>query len=309
MVRLGLAGRWCRFPGTLVELLRDGYALVVLDEDRDGADPPTLLIAVLDDGVETGSVAALARRHGLSWLAWDPDEDAARAAAAYRDGALAVVPGPPSHGHVREAVRTTLALVHPDPDEPPVTAQHYRRAQVIPRADNTALEVLEGVLAVRALHPDGAEVLLELCGPGQVVVSHPTDRCYVEAVAHTDVVAVARRWLDVARDPAAANRLRSQLVYREAWAAMQARPHLEGALEGILALLAERFGADHPQGVLVDVHITHALLASATGATRPTVTRLLSRLVRVGRLVTTGKGPRARFVLSRDALLSPAPTH
>lgn len=298
MALLGLAGRWDHVPLTLVELLGDGYSLTRVGEHDGEEGSPALLLVVLGVGMSTEEAAALSQRHGPPWLAWDREADAGRMAAAYRDGALAVVPGDPSRGHLLEAIRTTLALVLDTTAPSPASVRRlHRRGQIIPRPEGTVLELEDGIVAIRALHPDGSEVLLELCGPGQLVVSHPTDQCYVETVAHTDVTAVSRRWRDVARDPALVDRLREQLVEREAWAAMQARPHLEQKLSGILSLLAGRFGMCHPGGVLIDVHVTHAMLASATGATRPTVSRLLTKLVRAGRLATAGSGPRARFAL------------
>ena len=59
---------------------------------------------------------------------------------------------------------------------------------------------------------------------------------------------------------------------------MQARPYLDQRVMGILALLAEQFGQPHPEGMLVDVRLTHAQLATAVGATRATVTRCLGDL-------------------------------
>lgn len=298
MARLGLVGAWSEFPHALVELLDDGYSLAAVGGREGGADPPALLVVALGGGISTQVAAALSQRYGPPWIAWDPEADSDRVAAAYRDGALAVLPGEPSREHLLEAIRTSLALVR-DGDRPPpaITRRLHRRGQVIARTEGTVLELLEGIVAIRALHPDGAEVLLELSGPGQLVVSHPTDQCYVEAVAHTDVSTVSRRWQDVARAPELVERLREQLVEREAWAAMQARPHLEDKLSGILSLLAGRFGVDQHGGVLLEVHLTHAMLASATGATRPTVTRLLTKLARAGRLAIVGRGPRARFLL------------
>ncbi len=52
---------------------------------------------------------------------------------------------------------------------------------------------------------------------------------------------------------------------------------------------------NHSLGILVDVRLTHGLLASALGATRSTVTRTLGDLRQSGRLLTIGKGEQERF--------------
>lgn len=88
------------------------------------------------------------------------------------------------------------------------------------------------------------------------------------------------------------------MQHMEAWAAMQARPHLDQRIMGLLALLAEQFGEAHASGHLVNVRITHAQLAAAVGATRTTITRTLGNLRTRGELVQVGKGEAERFCLT-----------
>ena len=89
--------------------------------------------------------------------------------------------------------------------------------------------------------------------------------------------------------------MRRRLQQLEAWAAMQARPHLDQRVLGLLSLLAEQFGRPHPQGTLIDVRITHAQLAAAAGATRTTITRTLGDLRTRGLLATVGSGEAQRL--------------
>jgi len=114
-------------------------------------------------------------------------------------------------------------------------------------------------------------------------------------MAHTDVIATARVWHAIAGDPTLSERLRMRIQLMEAWAAMQARPHLDERLLGLLGLLAEQFGVAQGEGLLVDIRLTHAQLASAVGATRSTVTRILGDLRMRGKLTTIGDGERERF--------------
>lgn len=173
----------------------------------------------------------------------------------------------------------------------------YRRGAPIRLLPDSLLEIVQGVVAQTMLHGDGTEVFLGLYGPEQVLLSHPEDDCCIQLVAQTDVVGVLRNWVDALREPALVERLRTRIQFMEAWAATQARPYLDDRLLGLLGLLAEQFGVPHTAGVVVDVRLTHAQLASAIGATRSTVTRVLGTLRVHGALSTVGVGERERFCL------------
>lgn len=183
----------------------------------------------------------------------------------------------------------------------PVRPGSIRRGagEELPACDEEVLHLCEGVVATRALHADGDAVLLDLAGPGQWILPHPADDCHVVHTAHTGVRVERLPWASVAGSVEAAVRLREQLRWREAWAAAQARSHTEDRLTGLLRLLGQRFGRWEKGELLVDVGLTHAQLASATGRTRPTVTRALRRLCRSGalRVEEVSGSARPRYVL------------
>jgi CRP-like cAMP-binding protein len=174
------------------------------------------------------------------------------------------------------------------------TQRYYRLGERIVLEPENVLEVIDGVVALTVLHEDGAEVLLGLCGAGQILAGHPEKSGCVELSAQTATTVQVEPWNEAVQRVGFADRLRNRLRSMEAWAAMQARPHIEQRLFGILSLLAEQFGRSTMDGLLIDVPITQAQLASAVGATRTTVSRLLSRRCRKGliRTVRTGRGER-----------------
>jgi CRP/FNR family transcriptional regulator, cyclic AMP receptor protein len=53
--------------------------------------------------------------------------------------------------------------------------------------------------------------------------------------------------------------------------------------------LADRFGVVAPEGVKLDLPLTHAVLARLVGARRPTVTTALQRLIQLGYLTRNGR--------------------
>jgi CRP-like cAMP-binding protein len=181
------------------------------------------------------------------------------------------------------------------------TAQRfYRTGEGILLDPENVIEVLEGVVALGMIHEDGAEVLLGLYGPGQLLAGHARDCCCLHLSAQTGVSVRSQSWAEAAQQPGFVDRLRQRLRSMEDWAAMQARPQIEQRLLGILSLLAEQFGRPGAEGLLIDVPITQAQLASAVGATRTTVSRLLSRLCRTGVLAAVRSGRGERYTLPNN---------
>ncbi len=173
----------------------------------------------------------------------------------------------------------------------------FRAGERILLDSDGTLQILEGVVALTVIHEDGTEVLLGLCGPGQMVAGHADESCCIQLRAQTATVVRMEPWEEACRQPGFADRLRERLQSTEAWAAMQALPHIEQRLLGILSLLARQFGRPAGDGTLIEVLITQAQLASAVGATRTTVTRLLGHLRRRGLLIALRAGRFERYGL------------
>ncbi|WP_239337283.1 cyclic nucleotide-binding domain-containing protein [Frankia sp. CiP3] len=117
-------------------------------------------------------VAALARQTGVPWIAWNLDNNPNAAVAAYEAGAHAVLPA-----EITQAVllRSLAAMAgEPSPSSTVPTGAHrpqrYTRGQRVLVAPEGLLVVQDGIVALTAVHPDGTEVLLGFCGPGQVAV-------------------------------------------------------------------------------------------------------------------------------------------
>lgn len=235
---------------------------------------------------------------GQGWLAWLRVDDPALTLSAYQRGARAVFPPdmPPSL-LVQALLSLGAGLREWGAAERQSNQRQIRRGDPVFLEADTVLTIHEGILATMMVHGDGAEVLLGLTGAGQILVAHPDDECFIHILAHTPAVISVQPWEQAAAQPGFAEKLRTRLQRMEAWAAMQARPYLDQRVVGILSLLAEQFGVLHPDGVLVDVRLTHAQLAAAVGATRTTITRVLGELRAAGKLSSEGAGREERFVL------------
>jgi CRP-like cAMP-binding protein len=191
----------------------------------------------------------------------------------------------------------------------------YKPGERILLGSESVLEVISGAVALTVLHEDGAEVLLGLLGPGEVLVGHPKETSCLQIYALGPATVWVQPWSKAVQQPGFADRLRERLRSLEAWAAMQARPSLERRLFGILSLLAGQFGRPTSEGVRIEVGITHTQLASAVGATRSTVTRLLGRMRRRGLLIAVRHGRGERYCLPPQKegegpeRCDPAPVH
>jgi hypothetical protein len=232
------------------------------------------------------------------WIAWNVRDDPAVALEAYPARALLVLPSATSAPLLVQSIDQMLAAGRqtvPRPFEERNSGRRYERGDVIRFSPDAILEIKEGLVAQTVLHPDDAEVLLGLFGPGQLLAPHPEDECLIQLRAHTEATIQSESWETASRRADFARRLRTRLWQMEAWASMQAHPYLEDRLLGILTLLAEQFGRPQPDGVLVNLRITHAQLAAAVGANRTTITRLVGELHRRASLTTASHSQDERF--------------
>ena len=286
-------GRWQDCVELMDDLLRAGCTVSVQPEDERMLPCCDLIIsrAVTKEHIE--------RLQGTStsWLAWCSGGEELQA-LAYQYGAMAVFPDLTSPEVIMKFIRrfllerqtaTLLSVSNGGSFQ-----RSYARGDIILMETDTVLEVEKGILAQSMVHKDGSEVLLGLMGPGCLVIPHPEDTCFIQLVAHSDALVTVRSWEQATGISHFPERLRCRLQRIEAWAAMQARPHLDQRIIGILSLLAEQFGVPCSEGRIVDVRITHTQLASAVGATRTTITRTLGDLRRQGVLsqVQTAEGER-----------------
>ncbi len=293
-------GDWSGAFELLAPLYGAGYRLTLAPDNRlcDCALPhaPGLVLLAFDDDTPRDAAAFILDGRSLPWIGWNRQDDPRAALAAYGAGALAVLPAGLSGELLLQSVRNALAAVTPFGANG-VTERRYERDELIALEHDAILEVREGIVAQTVIHADGTEVLLGLCGPGQLLIGHPDDSCCLQLLAHTAASVTVRSWSAAAAQMHFAERLRARLRQMEAWSAMGARHYLDQRVIGILGLLGEQFGRPQDDGLLIDVRITHAQLATAVGATRTTVTRILGELRARKLLTTVGNGASERFCL------------
>ncbi len=271
-----------------------GYMVSVLPEIESVAQPCDLVITRATHADHLFQINDIS----VPWLVWCSGIDNQLINLAYQNGAKAVFPEGTTDQVIIQFIQRILSDVNSSPDNGnligAIAQRRYQKGDIIILEPDTIMEIKKGILAQTMVHQDGSEVLLGLFGAEQLVIPHPSDTCYIQLIAYTDLVATIKPWDPGSHDSALLEKLRSRLQQMEAWAAMQARPHLDQRVLGILSLLAEQFGIATQEGRIVDVRITHTQLASAVGATRATITRTLGDLKHQNKLsiVTTADGER-----------------
>jgi CRP-like cAMP-binding protein len=103
---------------------------------------------------------------------------------------------------------------------------------------------------------------------------------------------------DFARRAASVPGVMSELLFRlhrtSRWllskSLLVSSPIVEERVMFLFALLGERWGKVTPEGVRLEVRLTHALIALLVGARRPTVTATLNALAHKGIVKRDGRG-------------------
>ncbi|HET8979017.1 MAG TPA: helix-turn-helix domain-containing protein [Solirubrobacteraceae bacterium] len=202
------------------------------------------------------------------------------------------------------------AVAHVVELEPPVWDTSAIQARAEPGW--LGLYVLDGLLIRRV--DVGRRAACELFGPSDLIRPWDTDGDY-------DPLPISVEWLvlkptrlavldtgfvlRIARWPTISSRIVSRVAQRARQLALvQAVTHLPRSHARLLILfwlIAERWGRVCPDGIRVDLPVTHEVLGLLVGAHRPTVTIALQRLYRVGFLVREENG---RWLLTRKAIES-----
>lgn len=170
----------------------------------------------------------------------------------------------------------------------------------------TRLLVLEGVIAAQ-LEVGRAHVACllgadDLITPWEMDELTLTRRARWRALTRTTLLPLASDLRERAiRNPEIVEQLLARAAGTSHWllatSVILSAPSIEERLLLLFAHYGERWGKVTPQGVRLDLPLTHELLASLSGARRPTVTLALRSLTKQGFLTRVS---RDRWLLIRD---------
>jgi CRP/FNR family cyclic AMP-dependent transcriptional regulator len=244
----------------------------------------------------------------------------------------------PPRGDLVDAGASTVALLRADPglrDAVPADERRFaERVLVVPHrelglgpwspetllGDSSrpfAALLLEGIVTHDVML--GGRCSANLLGPGDLFrpwrsaeTSLPCDARWTAgeaasiAVLDERFLVSARRWPELIA--VIYERLAEQLDATMVRAAIVALPRVEERVLALFWQLADRWGVVHPEAVVVELSLTHALIGHLVGAQRPTVSLALHALAADGLLL---RAPGGAWALAHDsrALLEPNPDH
>lgn len=275
-------------------LERDGSQLQLSTQSLNFLDTLPLLLAL-----EEESCSALDHNYPGPLIVWDRKDLSEVRSLAYAHGALCVLPPTLTQDALLHALANAHSIItasSQNNNRGPGNSRHrYRRGEQIRLEKDRIVQILSGIVRCTSVHPDGSEVLIGFYGENDILMAHHAHTCYVEMTAHTSVLVRSEPWSAAAMKPEFYARLKDRICQMELWSSMQARASIEERLLGILQVIADKFGLPRESGTLLEIKVTHELLASAIGATRTTVTRILGLLKKQQR-ITVEKTPRGEML-------------
>jgi len=196
---------------------------------------------------------------------------------------------------------------------PAFSERHYDKGQVIFTEEDTGhymYVVKEGRVKVSRWLPNGREVILAFHPVADYfgemsLIDGGTLPALVTAVEATTILSLSRaRFNELLREPSFSLALLRTLSARcrDAWQQVEVLTHhqAEARIRMALHQLCKSDGRAEASGVLIDMPLTHRELASMTGVSRETATRILSQLAESKIVVVEEK---RFFVADPDQLL------
>ncbi len=187
----------------------------------------------------------------------------------------------------RESLRTLLEELYQERN-----LWHYRAGKTIPLCRDDVWIIYRGIVQVQTLHPSGDESIISLIGPMMPLAQKFTTLEAYDTYALTDVDLLRLTWQEIHASLRLSTEMNQLLALRirqtESLLALLGRRQIGDRLVGFLSFLAREFGQQTPEGIAIDVHLTHQQIANVLGATRVTVTRFLG-ILRQGSLFWVGE--------------------
>lgn len=162
----------------------------------------------------------------------------------------------------------------------------YAKGEEIPLISQGVWQICQGLVQLSTFCQSGEEVWLGWANTsaffGRWFSLLPTYR----ATAWSDVVLTCFSLSEIEASPRLSQIVLAQIVCRmrqtEALLAISGQRRVEERLQQLLMLLKQDVGQPAPEGIRLEVRLTHQNLANAIGTTRVTITRILSKLKKEG---------------------------
>lgn len=182
-------------------------------------------------------------------------------------------------------------------DCPPADCKHCTFSRNTWLADQSGRlwKIERGIVRTSILTEDGNIIITGYWGAGDVVgyALSTSKTCSIDCVTSVEAWELkSEQWSMVLADIL---RYSQQL---EAFSAFSRLERTDVRLKHFLIWMAEKFGRELDLGCLIEVPLTHQIIAEAIGSTRVTVTRLLGKLRQKGIVIAQKR----HLILSQDWL-------
>jgi CRP-like cAMP-binding protein len=158
----------------------------------------------------------------------------------------------------------------------------YHPGKRIPLLEDDVCIIYRGFVRTQTLQHGGDESILGLVGPMMPVSPKFTLLNPYEVYALTPVDLLRITWSEMQRSDDLMRELNRTLIQRlrhtEVLLAVRSKRQTSERLIGFLSFLAQEYGKPTPQGIRLEVQLTHQQIADSISTTRVTITRLLGAL-------------------------------
>jgi CRP-like cAMP-binding protein len=182
----------------------------------------------------------------------------------------------------------------------------YSAKQKIHLYEDDVWIVYRGVVQIQTFHYSGDESIIGVLGPMMPFSRAFSDLDSYEVRALTEVDLLRLSWRDIQKSPALAMEMNQLLTRRlqqtEILLSILNKNQIEERLMRFLAFLAREFGKESPEGIRIDIRLTHQQIATIVGTTRVTVTKILGAFKKAS---LVGKGKTKYLCIHRDVLTLP----
>ncbi len=167
----------------------------------------------------------------------------------------------------------------------------YASSKRIPLFEDEVCIIYRGIARTQTIQSGGEESMMGLVGPMMPIARRFTLLNPYEAYALTHVDLLRLKWEEVESSDVIMRELYRSLIQRlrhtEVMLALLSKRQTSERLIGFLSFLAQEYGKQTPQGLRIEVQLTHQQIADAICTTRVTITRLLgilkrASLIRIG---------------------------
>lgn len=174
----------------------------------------------------------------------------------------------------------------------------FSQGDLISLNSQTVWYVNRGIVKLSTLTEQGKEVLLGFLTPGMPFGSLLTSLSLYEALAVTDVELISIATSEIIASQHLGQflfgRTSQRLCQTELLLAISGERQLEARLYRLLQLLKDQLGEPVEQGTCLSIRFTHEELANACCTTRVTISQLLSKLYKQGKIALDS---RKHFIL------------